>query len=693
MKADYLTYRRAASTAWQGLVLQVLLTAALAIYGALARDHAATSGVVFVAAGIFVWLALGIVFDQQRRERIEAMEAETLAQSPEAGTSVFDSQAQEFRPAARRLANLLKFFWPAMSILMALSLVIFGILRAGQGHDRLTPEGFSKPLFSEWSMGLGIGIAVVGFLFARYTAGMAKQTAWANLRAGAAASVGTALIGLAIAVAHFINYVASDAVVRYSQVAIPAFVVLIGFEIFVQLLFTAYRPRKPGEIVRPAFDSRLLGLVAAPDRIAQSISDAINYQMGFNVTSGWLYQLLARLLGVLALVAVLVIWTLTWVTVLGPDDVGLRLRFGRVVEANMQPGLHFKRGWPIDSVYVPELIERDARGRVVVKDRNATAMRTLQLGTGYPANNEPILWTNDHAGEEVWQYVRASGSSNPSGDGTLADIAAISVEMPMQYYIGDVLLFDQLAPPEQRDLLLKTIAQRAVTLYFQEKTVDEVLGGDRVKMSEELRARVQAAFDRLNPGPDGKPRGTGVKLLYVGISGVHPPKDTASAFETPIMADQRREANIDTAKADSIKTLATAVGNVDLAETVIREIATFEELTRTKAPREKLQAQEEKIEKLIEAAGGNASKTLAAARADRWQQHMTARGLAERYDGQLALYNASPDFFRTRNYFSALATVVNKSRVYVTANDRLRVDVNLEDRETSQNVFRGEEDK
>src|SRR5205085_9088456 len=118
-----------------------------------------------------------------------------------------------------------------------------------------------------------------------------------------------------------------------------------------------------------------------------------------------------------------------------------------------------------------------------------------------------------------------------------------------QYAVKDVRLFDELAPPEQRDDLLKATAKRVVTTAMQQVTLDEILGGRRTTISQDLRKKVQLAFDHLNPGQDGKPRGAGVEVLFLGISGVHPPKNTAASFETPVSADERRDANIEGADA------------------------------------------------------------------------------------------------------------------------------------------------
>ena len=135
MKSDYLTYRRAANVSLFGLALQVLLGAGLLIFSVLTKDHAAASAAAFAGFAALGWLALAIVYDQHRRERIEAMEAESLAASQTAA-SVFDATDAEFRVAAKRLAGLHKVFLPTIS----LQIDYMGPARLGawvQGHAQV----------------------------------------------------------------------------------------------------------------------------------------------------------------------------------------------------------------------------------------------------------------------------------------------------------------------------------------------------------------------------------------------------------------------------------------------------------------------------------------------------------------------------------------------------------------------------
>ncbi|MBS0196816.1 MAG: hypothetical protein JSR77_08665 [Planctomycetes bacterium] len=703
MKADYITYRQATRVSIGGIVLQTLLASGLLIHGILGNDHTSVTGSAFAAAGILAWLCLAIVFDQHRRERIEAMETEALATSPTAGTSVFTAGSDEFRPAARRLAGLHKYFVPIVSIVIGLMLVGAGVLRFVSARGRVAPEDFSAPTREGWGLGLGLTIAVLGFTFARYVAGLAKQPAWAHLRGGAAFAIGTSLIGLAMGVANFVDLVGPPAPLRYLQVVVPGFLVLIGVEVFLHFVLGVYRPRKAGELPHPAFDSRLLGLLSTPDRIAQSISDAINYQLGFDVTGGWFYQLLSKAITPLVILGLAIVWMLSCVAVIKPHQRGILLRFGAVTRADLAPGWHFKLPWPIDSVYIPEYyFRREGQTRPTVTDLTVTGLRTIELGTAPPATKDPILWTNDHAGEEIYQFVRAAAKSGPDVEtatrrSELTDIAMISAEMPLRYAIKDVLLYDELGPPQMRDDILKTAAQRVVVRFFQTLTLDDVLGGTRTELNNRLGKLVQQAFDQLNPGPDGKPRGAGVEIIFLAISGAHPPKDAADAFEKPVQADQKMQAHVQSARANEIKVLTEVAGDPALAKSIVNEINALDKLRETKATPAAVREQEIKVEKLLESAGGSAAATLASARADRWKHHMEVRGLAARHAGRLAMYKASPMIFRYGAYYDTMKQVMAPARVYIVPDRNFLLDFDNKDKDFGQDIFKnftkGEEQK
>lgn len=647
MKADHLTYTRAAGVAFMGLVLQLVLGLILLIYGILGRDHAAQSAGVFVLLGLPVWLTLAVLFDQHRRERLEALEAESLDAQDARRASVFEGTgADDLRVAARRLAWLHRFLVPGMSLTLGAVLVAVGLWRftsgrALTGFDVAGVDQFPRPALPGWGISLGLGIAVIGFVFARFVSGMAKQRVWANLRGGAAYAVVASLAGLALALAHFVDLAGSDLPLRYLQVVIPAGMVLVGVEIFLTFLLTLYRPRKPGEVPRAAFDSPLLSFVASPDQIARSLGEAISYQFGVDVTGSWAYRRLSEWALRLVLLGVAALWLMTCFVVVGPNERGLliaRGAFGGVLE----PGLHVKAPWPLASV------ERIS----------ATAHRSMDLANPRPKADTPvILWTNAHAGgaEETYAIVQPTAVLGQAGGG---DLALVKIEVPLHYNIADPEKFERFAAPRVRDDLIKAIAQREVFAHLATLNEDDLIGAGRAAAGRVLQERVGAALDRA---------GAGVSVLYLGVEAAHPPQqnETAKKYEEVVSTEQRRERLLELASAAQTASLVAAAGSVEKAREIVAAIDGLADLRGRKAPEADIAAAERAIEQMLITAGGRAGQLLARAAADRWTTVLGARARSEAFAGQRAAYQAAPAVYRTRLYFDMMADLIKDARVYV----------------------------
>lgn len=687
MRADYSTYQRATGIALLGLAIQAAIGLALLFLGIYTKDPAAKSAATYVLTGLIAWLALAVIFDQHRRERIESLEAETL-DAAGGGSSVFQRQADELRVAARRLNTLYRWFVPAAGLLIAGLLIGLGVWQFNAGREALSaPAG--APIGRGWSIAIGLGVAFVGFLFARFVSGMAKQKVWTNLRGGAAFAAGAAIFGLAMAVAHFVDIAGSDSVRRYLPVIFPAVAVALGAEVLLFFVLDLYRPRKAGEHPRPAFDSRVLGLVAAPDKIASSIGEAINYQLGFDVTGNWFYRLLVRVRFLLVIFGVLVLWTMSAVVVVRPHQQGLVLRFGRLVGDPIGPGLHFKLPWPIDRVEFPAYLQPDDKGRLREIGQTATGVRTLQLGTQPTIKEGPILWTNEHSKQEHFFLVQSDATGRGRDGGSGASLGMVAVEVPVQYSIRDIKAFESIGPPEDRDRMLTAAGQRELMHFLSSFTVNDVLGGQRTEISRDLRKRVQAAFDAMNPDPSGKPRGAGVEVLSIGVEGVHPPQDEAVAlnFERVVGAEQRYFAALSEAKGDATAELCAAAGSEDAAAAVLKELEALEALGASEDPKA-VAAQREKVQALILAGGGAAAKLIMDASAERWSRHMGERSRLSRYQGTLGSYLASPAIFKASLYFDAIREAVGKCRIYIADPvEHLYIRLNLENKETGTDVL------
>jgi len=481
--------------------------------------------------------------------------------------------------------------------------------------------------------------------------------------------------------------------------------IAFGVEIGLNLLLDIYRPRKPGEIPRPAFDSRLLGLLAAPDRIAENVGDAVNYQFGIDVTSTWFYQLLSRWIAMFIIVGVGIGWLMSSMVVVEPHERGLILTngviskpvwsFGDVGDGDIGPGLHIKWPWPFSKYETPVVVSNRGRSEL----RTTTGIRVLHLASNPPTpGSSPILWTEKHTRLERLNIVQpdrlsatstGDGEKGASSDGSsVAELSLLAVEVPVQYVIRNVKLFDQFAAPGQREEMLIQIGQRVVTQYLGELSISEILATHRTSMSEELKNRLNEAYGALNDGA-----GTGIEILFVGVNGVHPPTKVAPSFERVITARQNRESLVEAARKSEITTLTEIAGSVELAGQIGKKLVDLDAMRRDigSASNEYISAELD-VQNLLASAGGEAGELILNAGANRWVRHMSERGRASLLQGQQEAYLSSPALYRSNMYFDALLEAMKDSRVYMTPADlrSLKVRLELQDTKVGTDVFDAE---
>ncbi|MCA9292745.1 MAG: hypothetical protein KDA20_02905 [Phycisphaerales bacterium] len=647
--ADQLSYKRAVTTTAIGFGIQAVIAIVLLVYGSLGGDRAAFEGGLLVLLGLGVWIALMLVFHQHRLERREAAEAEAFAASEASSASVFEQTATDQLVHANRLNWLHKWVLPAVSVGLGGVYILLGVMFYLGNERRVAIETFVKPKESGWAIAIGAGVAVIGFVFARFVAGMAKQRIWSLLNGGAASAVGAAVVGSLLAVAHFMSAaMGTDWLLRPLPRVIDVFMVLIGAEMFLHFVLNLYKPRRAGEWLRPALDSRVLAFIAAPDQLARSVSGAINYQFGFNVSSTWFYRLLSKYIIGLALLALVLVWAATCITVIRPDETGLKITWGRMSDKVLPPGPVFKLPAPFAKVVT----------------FSAEAVNEVHIGV-QPDTLEtakPLLWTADDEPGEAEQFFIVQPARR-NGDANVRDVSLLSGSVAVHYVVKDLPAYYRLAQDgpagdverNRADLLehvISGVARGVIARY----SVDDLLGEARVSIADSIRGDVQQRLDQIN---------SGVEVVFAGISEVSPSHDAASAFEAVVAADQEREALIERAASTRIAVLSQSAGDVRRAEHIVEALDVLDGLQRDGAKEDTIDAQEHEVIARILAAGGEAARTIAQAKADRWRTHMGARSRAVRSEGQIAAYLAAPAFYRIQTELDAWWDAAKESRVFV----------------------------
>jgi len=663
--------QRAQTVSILGLMLQILLCGFLLVVGLWNKSLAVQAEVRFALAGVGVWFMLVMISHQRKLVRAEMIEAADLKSRRQAsgtgGEAIFEVDEEQLMLARRRLGLMLKWLVPVFMLLLAgyyfIAAVFYWPVKFAEGLEaELWPELENLSV----SAAFLVGAAFVTFLFSRYASGMAKRAEWRELRAGASQLFGNALLCVVLAVmlglAHFEYPVAE----RVCTQVIRALLVLLGAELLLNLLLDVYRPRSAGEVDRPAFDSRFLGLFSESGGIARSIAEAINYQFGFEVSSTWFYQLMYRATVPLLAFGALCVVVVSAFVVVQPHELAVVERFGRRLqeETPLGPGFHLKWPWPIDRVYKFPV---ECVNQFILGGRR-------DLGQGEePEPIDTVLWTTENHGAAPDNFVLVAtppreGSALPGQRSEEADSPAGEQSVPVsilramaqiQYRIEDLYKFGYgFSNPEE---LLRGIADRELIRYAASVDVDAIMGAQRAEAAQVLEQRLQERAREI---------GLGVDVIFVGLQDFHPHKKVADAFQRVVGAEQQRQARVAEARSKAIEMLAKVAGNSEVALRLAEAIRQESALRRSEpAGSAKLAEAVRLRDHLFAQTSGEVSKIMAEAQAYRWQRENEWLSRAERFHNELLAYRAAPSVYPYRKYLAALKEGLEDVRKFLIAAD------------------------
>ena len=692
MRIDHHAYQRATGVAAAGLFAQLAIALVLLIFGLTTDDTTAVIASFWAFSGLVVWLGLILIFYQHRLERLESLEMEGGARLDDSGRLF---AADEARVARKRLGLMHSYMMPALSLVYALLLVGFAVgvdwWMGKEGDPNSDLATFSVSSALGWQLAVAFGFALLSFIFSRFLAGMAVQPSWSNLRGGAGVMVGNALVMLALGVGSVFEILRDDSaqttLLRAIVWGMVVFMVVVAAETLLNFLLNLYRPRRAGEAPRPAFDSRILSLFAAPDSIVRSINEAVNYQFGFDITSSWGYQLLLRNVVRLAAIGVIVVFGLTALVIVEPQEQGMRLRFGAPVGQTYQAEPMLKMPWPVDTA--------------VVLDVNR--VRELPLGAVKDMRGLPpvIVW-----GEEVAEIdrntnlflvgagARDSSVSGESATGTAAQatdqFAIVEADIILQYRVRDQQLDKFLgfsndirsrrSALDMRERALKAIAMREVTRAMSARSLEEVLSPPTDKPLVDVLARaIQDAFDRSE---------CGVEVVGVSIPRLRPPGKEGGKFEELSIARQNGRRQIEDAQSTVNTNMSLIVGDVARADEVFKgivELMQLEQRAKTQsAARAEADALRARLEQIVLDSRAQAASVISNARSMRWNTLMDAQANAQDVLGQAPAWKVDPELYRARRTMEALGDALAGVRVkYVLMPDAKSVRLDIEMQETT----------
>ena len=227
------------------------------------------------------------------------------------------------------------------------------------------------------------------------------------------------------------------------------------------------------------------------------------------------------------LIGLLVVWLLTGVYIVGPDEVGIIRTFGEHTRVT-QSGLNWKFPSPIETANTPKVTE--------VK-RIEIGFRTLKNGQYRTVEKESLMLTGD---ENI-----------------------VDAEMIVQYKIKDPVSY--LFKIVQPELTVREAAEASLRTVVGRNMIDETLTTGKFTIQEETKLQLQSILDNYE---------SGIHVVAVQLQDVSPPKEVIGAFKDVASAKEDKNRMINQAEGYRNDVIPKARGE---AEATIRDAEGFRE--------------------------------------------------------------------------------------------------------------------
>ena len=225
------------------------------------------------------------------------------------------------------------------------------------------------------------------------------------------------------------------------------------------------------------------------------------------------------------IIGAIVLWLLTGIYIVGPDEVGVVRTFGEFTRVT-QSGLNWKFPAPIETANTPKVTE--------VK-RIEIGFRSLKNGQYRTVEKESLMLTGD---ENI-----------------------VDAEMIVQYKIKDPVeyLFNIVLP----ELTVRQAAEASLRTVVGRNRIDETLTTGKFAIQEETKQQLQSILDKYE---------SGIHIVAVQLQDVSPPKEVIGAFKDVASAKEDKNRMINQAEGYRNDVIPKARGE---AEAMIRDAEGF----------------------------------------------------------------------------------------------------------------------
>jgi regulator of protease activity HflC (stomatin/prohibitin superfamily) len=286
---------------------------------------------------------------------------------------------------------------------------------------------------------------------------------------------------------------------------------LVAIELLLRAVLSIFSPRR--ELLEPTLLARsfVADMLRWPPRPLLALQHELRNRFGIDLRQIWAFSYMRRaFLPVLALVAA-VGWLLTGIHEIPLQGRGIYERFGKPVQV-FGPGLHSGLPWPL--------------GRVLIVENGVVHELATSVGeNAIPLQADPAEGPAPVTANRLWDASHVNDKSQviASSRGDQQSFQIVNMDVRFVYRIG---LSDQAALAATYNsadvpTLIRSTASRILVHDFASRTLDGLLGQDRVGLGEEIGRAVQSDLEKLN---------SGVEILATVVEAIHPPAGAANAY-------------------------------------------------------------------------------------------------------------------------------------------------------------------
>jgi regulator of protease activity HflC (stomatin/prohibitin superfamily) len=288
---------------------------------------------------------------------------------------------------------------------------------------------------------------------------------------------------------------------------------LVAIEWLLRAVLSVFSPRH--EQLEPTLLARsfVADMLRWPPQPLLALQHELHNRFGIDLRQIWAFSYMRRaFLPVLALVAA-VGWLLTGIHEIPLQGRGIYERFGEPVQV-FGPGLHTGLPWPLGRVLI---VENGVVHELATSVGENPALLQADPAEGPAPITANRLWDASHVNDKS-QIIASSRGAQQS-------FQIVNMDVRFVYRIG---LTDQAALAATYNsadvsTLIRSTASRILVHDFASRTLDGLLGEDRVGLGEEIGRAVQSDLQQLN---------SGVEILATVVEAIHPPAGAANAYHS-----------------------------------------------------------------------------------------------------------------------------------------------------------------